>query len=85
MLELKEARMLFDAGALKDARVMPEPISGGWILLLAKKDGKKWINDNFTSRRSESYKSFKDINTAINTCKKIGFNDVSVLSIQSVD
>lgn len=82
MLEMKEAKILFDSGGLKDARIMNEPISKGWIILFAKKEGKSWINDNYTSRRSESHKAFKDLRSAVNTVKKIGFNEVQIYDLQ---
>lgn len=59
MINMAEAKLLFKSGSLKDPRIIIEPISKGWIILFAKKEGKTWVNDNYRSQRGKVIRHLK--------------------------
>jgi len=82
MIELKEAKIIFNAGGLKEPKIINEILSNGWIILFEKKVNGKWVTDGYASRRSEDNKIFKDLRSAVNTIKNIGFNTVQIIDLQ---
>lgn len=85
MLEMKEAKLLFESGGLRKAKIVDDPMSEGWIILFEKKDannGNKWSDIAYTTRRLGCAKDFKDLKAAVNVVKKIGFNSVEVCNLQ---
>ncbi|EGR4170143.1 MULTISPECIES: hypothetical protein [Vibrio] len=79
-MNIKEAKLLFDAGAYKEAIICKtSPLMStkqGFTLMLA---GKKPSDSKFmTTQRSDDPKVFKKLETAVGEAYEIGFAKVSV-------
>ena len=72
----RDARLLFEAGHWSGARVIRDPQIDGWrVLLVAKNDSNP--NQTLSSKRGSS-RVFKISDTAIQWCKEIGFQDITI-------
>jgi len=74
-IDTKEARILFEAGALESCTVAPAPLGkdGEWTILL----GCKKRSEPYTlAAQREEIRVFKSADGAIKTAKKIGFRTI---------
>jgi hypothetical protein len=76
-VQIKEAKIKFDAGCFKQACITDALMSQGYNLTLI---GKKQADNAVLSsqRASEEAKAFKSYDAAIKAAKDIGFQDVTV-------
>ncbi len=73
-LELRELKLLFDAGALKSATIVSAPLSEGYQLLLSGKNA----HHAFKGQRDEHTRTFKTIDAAAKSARNIGFKTVTL-------
>lgn len=78
-LQLKEIKTLFDSGALKKCEIMEndDMYEKGFVLWFA--DRKNQQITLRTQRAAEIIKTFKNIQSAINTANDIGFKKIELI------
>ncbi len=69
MMQIKDLKILFDAGSLKKAVVIHEPMQGGYLLLLDK---------HVLYAQRGGTRIFKSIDAACETANRIGFKCIEV-------
>lgn len=69
MMQVKDLKLLFDAGALKKAFVFHEPMQGGYVLMLDK---------HVLNAQRGGTRIFKSIDAACETANRIGFKNIEV-------
>jgi hypothetical protein len=76
-MELKELKIMFEAGGLKSVVVAPAPMIDGYMLIVKDKNNKDHI---MTSQRSDEHEPriFKSIDAAVGNASKIGFRSMQV-------
>jgi len=75
-MELKELKIVFDAGGLTQAVVKDAPLMGGYILTFKTKTSRAYV---MTSQRGEEQpRAFKSIDAAVANAQKVGFMKVLV-------
>lgn len=82
MLELKWAKVLFRSGALKAAYIQHDSVSGGYVVLFDRMLDDNKVRTVFRSQRVEGPKVFKNIESALNLVKSVGFDSVTVCKLQ---
>ncbi len=68
-MQIKDLKMLFDAGSVKKARVVVAPFGGGYNLL---------VDKYVLQAQRGGDRSFKTIDAACESAKNIGFKRVEV-------
>jgi len=81
MINMSQAKLLFDSGSLRDPKITR--VNNNWIILFSKKTADGWIESVYRNQRKEEEKQFKDLRSAVNTTKEIGFNDVIITNLQN--
>ena len=82
MLELKWAKLLFESGALSAAYIQNDSLSGGYVVLFDRLlEGNK-VRTVFRSQRLNEPKVCKNVESALDLVKSIGFDSVTVCKIQ---
>jgi len=72
----RDVRLLFEAGHWSEAKVIRDPELDGWrVLLVSKTEANP--NQTLSSKRGTS-RIFKMSDTAIQWCKEIGFQDITI-------
>jgi hypothetical protein len=76
-MELKELKIVFQAGGLKSVVVAPVPMIDGYMLIVKDKANKDHI---MTAQRSDKNEPrvFKSIDAAVGNASKIGFREMRV-------
>lgn len=75
-MELKTAKMMFDAGVYKSATVSRFPMSKGYMLTMY---GTSKVKDVLTGQRTgEEPREFSSIDAAVTNAAKIGFQVITV-------
>ena len=83
MAQLKEMKLLFDAGALASCYIKHAVMQSGYILVVQRNkraiaDGGDAVEHLHGQRDLESPRTFKTIDAAVSTAREIGFRKVSV-------
>ena len=73
-LEPKDLRLLFEAGDLVEAKIMPAPMEEGWILEFTRRNGDRV---NLTKWRTGTPKVMKRLDTVKGCLRDIGFKNAS--------
>lgn len=81
MLEIKEAKMLFDEGVLVSALIETNELLGGFGICLTKKNGEI---DYIRTQRSSDIKRYREVDSAIKAVQSIGFRSVEIRNIQEI-
>lgn len=68
-MQLKDLKLLFDAGSLKKAVVVPAPMNAGYLLMVDK--------HSLRAQRG-GVRLFKSIDAAVESAHKIGFKSIQV-------
>ncbi len=72
----RDVRLLFEAGHWSEAKVIRDPQMDGWrVLLIAKNESNP--SQILSSKRGSS-RIFKTSDTAIQWCKELGFQDITI-------
>lgn len=82
MLEMKWAKVLFESGALSAAYIQHDSLSGGYIVLFDRYLEGSEVRTVYRSQRLNEPKVFKNVESALNLVKSIGFNSVTVCKLQ---
>ncbi len=72
----RDVRLLFEAGHWSAAKVIRDPLMDGWRVLLVAKNGAN--PDQTLSSKRGSSRIFKISDTAIQWCKEIGFQNITI-------
>jgi hypothetical protein len=76
-MELKELKIIFDSGALKNAVVTPVPMADGYnVHFMDSKN--KVINMTAQRCKKEEPRIFKSIDAAVANIKKVGFKNIQI-------
>lgn len=81
MLEIKEAKMLFDEGVLVSARVETNLLLGGFNIALYRKNGEV---SYIRTQRVKEPKKYMEVDSAIRAVRSIGFREVAISNIQDI-
>ena len=75
-MEIKTAKMMFDAGVYKSAVINRMPMSDGYMLTM---NGTGKVRDILTGQRTgDAPREFSSIDAAVANAEKIGFKTVTV-------
>jgi len=77
MHDIQTVSGMYQAGRLTDARIRPTPDGEAFILVLRTINSSEVVLST-TKRRNSKPKSFKAVQTALNTAKTIGFSNAQV-------
>lgn len=78
-LTLEKARLLFDAGGLKEATAVHAPMhEGKYLLVFEAKQESGWVSHNLISKRG-AIREFSSLEAAQITVKSIGFKGDRVI------
>ena len=69
IMQIKDLILLFDAGSLKKAKVIQEPMGNGYLLMLDK---------HVLQAQRGGNRVFKTIDAACESASKVGFKSVEV-------
>ncbi|MBY7814406.1 plasmid replication protein RepB [Vibrio fluvialis] len=69
-MQIKDLRLLFDAGSLKKAQIVRAPMGTGYILL---------IDKHIVQAQRGGDRLFKSIDAAVESAHNIGFRKVEVV------
>lgn len=81
MIELKEAKMLFDAGVLVTAFIKKDELFGGYVILFDQMKGKEAFRVVYRNQRTKDAKVFKHLDSAVNAVKMIGFRNATLCDL----
>lgn len=76
MLDSKHLKMLFDAGALREARIADAPMEPGYHVICIKNDGSE---DILTIARTSTPRVIKTLDAARRAVEGIGFKEARLL------
>lgn len=73
-VDLSAMRKLFEAGALREAIVVPAPMeNGAWVLMVERLDG---VHEHMTIARSDRQKIYKSLESVRADAARVGFREV---------
>ena len=78
---MKQAKMLFNEGVFNDVYIVTDDMIGGFAVVFEKKNGEEVA---LRTQRDDSPKVFKEVDSAINAVRSIGFNSVRINNIQGI-
>jgi gamma-glutamyl phosphate reductase len=73
-MKLKETKLLYEAGKLKEAIIESCQENNGWIVVFTDDHGDRIILTNHTGQQ----RLFKDLDTATRITNEIGFHSVRI-------
>lgn len=83
MIELRDAKLLFDAGSLMSAYIQKDALLDGYVVLFDQVKGKKSVRVVYRNKRSDDVKVFKRLDSAVNAVKTIGFDSVTITGLHT--